>query len=95
MAVVVKAVRVAKVELVKDKIIALWLHFWLKRIAKKYPDFFMQMLEDLDLNKKAIKIMKARYIDRLTFKEIPDIVHVEERQVYRIHQKAIRSFIHI
>ena len=55
----------------------------------------MQMLEDMCLDKKAIKIMQARYIDRLTFKEIPDIVHVEERQVYRIHQNVIREFIHI
>lgn len=90
-----KSEEVADVDPVKHKIIALWLHFWLKRIARKYPDFFMQMLEDMCLDKKAIKIMQARYIDRLTFKEIPDIVHVEERQVYRIHQNVIREFIHI
>lgn len=95
MAVAQKAEKVAKVELVKDKIVSLWLHLWLKRIAKKYPDFFLQMLDDLCLDKKAVKIMKARYIDRLTFKEIPDIVFLEERQVYRIHQKVINKFIHL
>lgn len=94
-AVAQKVEEVAKVELVKDKIISLWLHLWLKRIAKKYPDFFLQMLEDLYLDKKAVKIMKARYIDRLTFKEIPDIVFLEERQVYRIHQKVINKLIHL
>lgn len=95
MVAVAKVEEVVEVELVKDKIIALWLHLWLKRIAKKYPDFFMQMLDDLDLDKKAVKIMKARYVDRLTFKQIPDIVYVDERQVYRIHQKVIKKFIHI
>lgn len=95
MVAVAKVEEVAEVELVRDKIIALWLHLWLKRIAKKYPDFFMQMLDDLDLDKKAVKIMKARYVDRLTFKQIPDIVYVDERQVYRIHQKVIKKFIHI
>jgi hypothetical protein len=31
----------------KNKLVSLWLHFWLKRIAKKYPDFFDKMLSDL------------------------------------------------
>ena len=56
-------------ERVKAKIIALWLHIWLKRIAKKYPDFFVKMLDDLDLSDKSIKIMKLRYIERKKFKE--------------------------
>ena len=81
---------------IKLEIISFWLtHIYLPRIAKKYPEYFTQAINDVCFDKKAIKIMHARYIDGLTFKEIPDIVHVEERQVYRIHQKVIRSFIHI
>ena len=78
-----------------DKIVALWLHFWLKRIAKKYPDFFDQMLSDLLLSPKEKAIMKARYRDGFKFKQIPEIVNVELRQVHRIHQAVINKIIHL
>lgn len=78
-----------------DKIVALWLHFWLKRIAKKYPDFFDKMLSDLLLSSKEKAIMKARYRDGLKFKQIPELVNVELRQVQRIHQNVISKIIHL
>lgn len=82
-------------ELVKDKIISLWLHFWLKRVAKKYPDFFMKMLDDIVDSDKGKTIMKARYIDRLKFKQISGLVNLEERQIYKIHQKIIKHLIRL
>lgn len=78
-----------------DKVVALWLHFWLKRIAKKYPDFFDKMLSDLLLSSKEKAIMKARYRDGLSFKEIPPIANVELRQVHKIHQKVISKIINL
>lgn len=78
-----------------DKIVALWLHFWLKRIAKKYPDFFNQMLSDLLLSPKEKAIMKARYKYGLKFKQIPKIAKVELRQVHRLHQSVIDKIIHL
>lgn len=78
-----------------DKIVSLWLHFWLKRIAKKYPDFFDEMLSDLLLSTKEKAIMKARYRDGLKFKQIPELVNVELRQVQRIHQNVISKIIHL
>lgn len=80
-------------ELVKAKIIALWLHIWLKRIARKYPDFFVKMLDDLDLSDKCIKIMKLRYMEQKKFKEIPKLVHTEERNVYTLHKQVIDKII--
>lgn len=91
----VEAEEVAGVELAKRKIISIWLYFWLKRIAKKYPDFFLQMLDDVVDSDKGKKIMIARYIDRLKFKQIPDLVNLEERQVYKIHQNIIKHIINI
>ena len=73
----------------KGKIIALWLHIWLKRVAKRFPDFFEQILTDVIDDDKARAVMRARYLQRLKFKQIPDIVHVELRQVYKIHQEVI------
>lgn len=80
---------------VKAKIIALWLHIWLKRIAKRYPEFFERMINDVVDNDKSRLIMYARYIHRLKFKEIPEIVHLEERQVYKIHQQIINKLINL
>lgn len=92
---VVKEEVVVVKELVKDKIISLWLHFWLKRVAKKYPDFFMRMLDDIVDSDKGKTIMKARYIDRLKFKQISGLVNLEERQIYKIHQKIIKHLIRL
>ena len=75
----------------KASIIALWLHIWLKRIAKRYPEFFNQMLDDV----KAKVIMRARYINRMKFKQIPDVANVELRQVYKIHQDVINILINL
>ena len=81
--------------LVRDKIIALWLHLWLKRIARKYPMFFLQILEDTVDSDKGKAIMKARYIERYKFKQIPSLVNLELRQVYKIHQDIISELIHL
>lgn len=81
--------------LVRDKIIALWLHLWLKRIARKYPMFFVQILEDTVDSDKGKAIMKARYIERYKFKQIPSLVNLELRQVYKIHQDIINELIHL
>lgn len=83
------------VERVKAKIIAFWLHIWLKRIARKYPDFFAKMLYDLDLSDKAIKIMNLRYIEKKKFKEIPKLVNTEERNVYTLHKQVIDKIINL
>jgi len=79
----------------KDKIVALWLHIWLKRIAKRYPDFFEQILKDVIDSDKAQRIMRARYLQRLKFKQIPDVVNLELRQVYKIHQDVIKHIINL
>ena len=81
--------------LVRDKIIALWLHLWLKRIARKYPMFFIQILEDTVDSDKGKAIMKARYIERYKFKQIPKLVNLELRQVYKIHQDIINHIIRL
>ena len=51
------------------------------------------MLDDVVDSDKGKKIMIARYIDRLKFKQIPDLVNLEERQVYKIHKNIIYYLI--
>lgn len=79
---------------IKRNIIAFWLtHCYLPRIAQKYPDIFIKEIKSAGVGEKAVKVMKARYIDELSFKEIPEIVFVEERQVFKLHQKVIDKII--
>lgn len=85
----------AEVDLVKAKIIALWLHFWLKRIAQKYPDFFVEMIDDLGVSDKAVEVMMWRYIEKKKFKEIPKYVHTEERNVFNLHKSVIDKIINL
>ena len=73
----------------KQKLNLLWLHILLKKIARKDADFFMRFVGEYCDNDKQLKIMRLRYIEKLKFKQIPDIVFVEERQVYKLHQKVI------
>ena len=93
---VVVAKEVVKVSIyLKNKIIALWLHFWLKRIAAKYPDFFVQMIYDLGVPDKAVEVMMWRYMEKKKFKEIPKYIHTEERNVFHLHKSVIDKIINL
>lgn len=73
----------------------IWLHYFLQRIATKYYDFFIRFLTDLDLDDRQKIIMVARYRDKKTWKEIPDIkgVNCELQNVMKIHKKIIDKII--
>lgn len=91
------SVEVEKSNLLKslrDKLIAEWLRrIFLKWLARRHEEFFIQLLKDLALDKKSFEIMKARYILGKTFKEIPPLVRVEDRQMYKLHQKVIDKLV--
>ena len=86
-------VKVVVAQQLKHKIISLWLHIWLKRVARKYPDFFMKMIEDICEDDKAKEVMRLRYIYKMKFKAIPQYVGTEERNVYNLHSKIIHKII--
>lgn len=74
-----------------------WLHYFLQRIATKYNDFFVQLLDDLELDERQKIIMLARYRDKKSWKEIPDIkgVNCEQQNVMKIHKQVIDKIIHL
>lgn len=53
------------------------------------------MIDDVVDSDKGRQIMYLRYIHRLKFKEIPEIVNLEERQIYKIHQQIINHIINL
>ena len=55
----------------------------------------MRMLDDIVDSDKGKAIMKARYIERYKFKQIPKLVNLELRQVYKIHQDIINHIIRL
>lgn len=86
-----------KVDAVKRKIIALWLHFFLNRIGSKHPEFLSDLLNDLNISERHKIIIKSRYIDKLKFKQIPDVkgVNCELRHVMNLHKEVIDKLINL
>ena len=82
---------------VKAKIISLWLHFFLQRIGSKHPEFLSALLIDIDATERQKIIMMSRYVNKLKFKQIPDVkgVNCELRNVMREHQKVIDKLINL
>ena len=78
---------------VEHKIVSVWLHLFLKRMAKKFPKFFVEFVSEYCETDKEKEIMRLRYVYKLKFKQIPDYVFVEERQVYKLHQRVIDNII--
>lgn len=83
--------------MVKRKVIALWLHFFLNRIGSKHPEFLLALLDDLNVSNRHKIIIKSRYIDKLKFKQIPGIkgVNCELRQVMNLHKEVIDKLINL
>lgn len=89
-----KAVQMSSV---KAKIISLWLHFFLQRIGSKHPEFLSALLNDIDVTERQRIIMMSRYVNKLKFKQIPDVkgVNCELRNVMREHRKVIDKLINL
>lgn len=79
---------------IKRDIIAFWLtHDYLRRIGKRYPDYFRTMIYDLTDNINARKIMLFRYIDGLKFEAIAFEMNTDIRNVFSYHKKIIDLII--
>lgn len=81
------------VEYVKNKINLWQQYMMLRKIARKDADFFGRFIGDYCESDKELKIMILRYVHKLKFKQIPENVNVEERQVYKLHQKVIDALL--
>lgn len=89
-------------ENVKHKIISFWLsHFFLRRIAKRYPDFFKQWICDITDNRLERRVALLRYygdeedeeVVPLKFSAIAIKMNTVERNIYLYHQKFIERLI--
>ena len=83
-------------EKAKRSIISFWLtHSFLRRIAKRYPEYFESWINDITDNRIARKIMKLRYMGDtpLKFEAIAIDMNMDTRNVFTYHKKVIEAII--
>lgn len=83
-------------ENVKRKIISFWLtHVFLRRIGKRYPEYFNRWIADLTDDRTARKIMAMRYAceDQDKFESIAYLLNISPRRVFEKHKKVIDRII--
>ena len=83
-------------ENLKHKIIYFWLtHIFLRRIGKRYPDFFKRWIYDHIENRIERKIMLMRYTgeSQMKFCAIALELKLDESNMFKYHKKAVNSLI--
>lgn len=81
-------------ESVKRKIIFFWLtHSYLRRIGKRYPDHFKQLILDITDNHSQQSVMFQRYIENKKFEVIALDMNVDASYVFRLHKKVLEKII--
>ena len=80
----------------KNKIIFWWLtHCYLRRIGKRYPEYFTKQVNDLTDNRICRKIMALRYTgeSQMKFEAIAIEMNMDLRNVFAYHKKVIDKII--
>lgn len=80
----------------KHKVIYFWLtHFFLRRIGKRYPDFFKQWVIDNIENSIERKILILRYTGdtQMKFCAIALELHLDESNMFKYHKRAVNALV--
>ena len=83
-------------ENVKHKIIYFWLtHIFLRRIGKRYPDFFKQWIYENTDNTIERKILMMRYTGetQMKFSAIALELHLDESNLFKYHKRAVNRLL--
>lgn len=83
-------------ESAKHKVVAFWLtHCFLRRIAKRYPEYFEKWINDLTDNRNCRKIMRLRYMGdtQMKFEAIAFEMNMDTRNVFKYHKYVINLII--
>ena len=70
-------------------------HIFLRRIGKKYPDFFKTWIADYVEKPRDRQILIMRYTgdQRMTFMAIAIELNMDESALYKFHKKAVNALI--
>lgn len=83
-------------ENLKHKAVAFWLtHIFLRRIGKRYPEYFERWIKDITDDRIARKIMILRYVgdEQMKFERIAIELNIATRRVFEKHKKVIDRII--
>lgn len=70
-------------------------HIFLRRIGRKYPDFFKSWVADYVERPRDRKILIMRYTgdQRLTFTAIAAELNIDESNLFKYHKRAVECLI--
>ena len=80
----------------KRKIIFFWMtHMFLRRIGKRYPEYFMRWVKDITDDNAKREIMQLRYTgDRpMKFEAIAIKMNIAPRRVFEKHKSVVERMI--
>lgn len=78
----------------KDNIVRFWLtHHYLRKIGKRYPDFFKELIMDVTDSFSQQQVMKQRYVLGKKFETIALDMNMDVSYVFRLHKKVIDKLI--
>ena len=83
-------------KVVRDKIISFLLtHCYLRQIAKRYPDHFKELINDITDNRNCRRVMSLRYMGEspLKFEAIAYEMNIDVRNVFAYHKKVIDKIV--
>ena len=81
-------------EVAKRKIVFFWLtHEFLRRIAKRYPEYFEKWIKDTTDSFSQQYVMKQRYINNKKFEVIALDMGVDISFMFRLHKKVLENII--
>lgn len=65
----------------------------LQRVGKKHPLLLIKIFEEVNLTKTELKVLKQRYIEELSFKEIAYNIGKSERHIFRCHKTGVKKTV--
>lgn len=83
-------------ESARRKAVSFWLtHIFLRRIGKRYPEYFERWVKDTTDDGTARKIMAMRYMgdDPMKFEAIAYELNISPRRVFEKHKKVIDRMV--
>lgn len=83
-------------EIVTHKIIYFFFtHIFLRRIGKRYPEFFETWIADYIEKPRDRRILMLRYTGkhRLTFTAIAAELNIDESNLFKYHKRAVECLI--
>ena len=79
---------------IKNEVIRYWLtHYYLRKIGKRFPDFFIKLIDEVTDNYNEKRVMKERYVNGKKFEVISLDLNIDISYVFRLHRQVIEKLI--